>query len=243
MGRFISGASSGGGAAEIVALDTFTSSGTWTKPAETLPTDIIVVDMWDGGGSGAVGTTAARSGGAGGNFNRFEFSASKLSATEPVVIGVGGAAVVGTTIGGNQGGLSSFSGIGSRTAPGTAAGTAPTAGSCATDDLNARGGLCTLTISTTAMQLSIRAGGQGGNSNTTGLVALAGAKSIVGGDGGAAAAGASAVATAGKAPGGGGGSASGTGTLTSGAGARGEVRVYVIRGVFTVGDAALPTSI
>lgn len=243
MGRFISGASSGGGAAEIIAFNPFEVTGTWTKPATALPTDLVVVDMWDGGCSGAIGGSAARSGGAGGNFNRFEFSASKLSATEPVVVGAGAAAVVGATVTGNVGGLSSFSGIGSRTAPGAAAGTAPTAGSCATDDLNSRGGLCALTISTTAMQVSIRAGGQGGNSNTTGLVALAGAKSMAGGNGGAAAAGAGVTATNGTAPGGGGGSASGTGTLTSGAGARGEVRVYVIRGVFTVGDAILPTSI
>lgn len=237
-----------GGGLQFIALDTFTASGTWTKPAATLPTDLIVVDMWDGGGSGAVGQSAAP-GGAGGNFNRFEFLAGKLSATEAVVIGAGGAVVAASvTVPGLAGGLSTFKGFGSKQAPGVAVaaavpGAAPVAGICISQDMADRGGLCaTSLVAVTSPPTSFFAGAQGGNIDA-GAVRTP-SVSLAGGNGGTAVSAGSAVAVAGVAPGGGGGAASGgSGTRTSGAGARGEVRVYVIRGALTVNGAILPTSI
>lgn len=233
----------GGGAAEIIALDTFAASGTWNKPAEVEPGDLIVIDMWDGGGSGARHGSNSVSGGAPGIWHRFEFSADALPSSAPVVIGAGGAASGATT--GNPGGMSSFNGLGSYSAPGggasnsTVGNTVPTAGVPFGAGKIPLSEVAETVAANAAGRHSVFCAGQGG-----GAINLGGGApgiSVVGGDGGTAADG-SGTAGDGQVPGGGGGAARGAVAL-SGAGARGEVRVYVIRGALSVGALVLPASI
>ena len=75
-------------------LDTFTSSGTWTKESWAQTVEVVVVGGGGGGGSGRRDTTAnARRGGGGGGsggFNHAVFLASTLGATVTVTVGAGG---------------------------------------------------------------------------------------------------------------------------------------------------------
>lgn len=99
--------------AAIVDTQTFIASGTWTKPVGILPTDLVVIDLWGGGGAGGCRgsnsdqTTGA--GGGGGAHNRLQIRAANLNATETVTVGAGGTGVFnnGASTGGN-GGYSEF---------------------------------------------------------------------------------------------------------------------------------------
>ena len=87
-------------------VQTFTSSGTWTKPG--LPsTSKVIIELWGGGGSGARGESGNMGGGGGGGYNRLETVLSALGATETVTIGPGGAAVT-SAANGNPGTNSTF---------------------------------------------------------------------------------------------------------------------------------------
>lgn len=95
---------SGGGGS--VSIQTFTTSGTWTKPAVGY---LTWAKCWGGGGSGGKGTTAdAAHGGGGGGFQQRWFNTSDLGATETVTIGAGGASQTTASTVGNDGGNTTF---------------------------------------------------------------------------------------------------------------------------------------
>lgn len=108
-------ASSGSGGI-IVDTQTFTASGTWTKPAGALPSDIVIIDLWGGGGPGAVrgdSSLSTGAGGGGGAHNRQTMRVRDLNATETVTVGTGGAAATATNSSGatgSGGGYSEFKG-------------------------------------------------------------------------------------------------------------------------------------
>lgn len=77
-------------------IQTFTSSGTWTKPSAG---SVAHVQCWGGGGGGYSG---AGGGGGGGGFNEAWLPTAGLAATISVTIGSGG------TAGGGNGGTSTF---------------------------------------------------------------------------------------------------------------------------------------
>ena len=85
---------------------TFTSSGTWTKPSGLSGTELVIVQAWGGGGAGGAGiysdNSAGGGGGGGGCFVERKFKASELGATETVTIGAAGTGGAGAGgVGGN----------------------------------------------------------------------------------------------------------------------------------------------
>lgn len=89
-------------------IDDFTSSGTYTKPADL---KWAVAEVWGGGASGSsagtasAGQSAMGAGGGGGGYCRKLYAASGLSSTESVTVGVGGS---GNSGAGNAGTASTF---------------------------------------------------------------------------------------------------------------------------------------
>lgn len=216
-------------------IQTFTSSGTWTKPAGYGSNSRALVQSWGGGASGdAANGSSSPGGGGGGAYVEAWFNLSNLGTTESVTIGAGGAAVVG--IGhGHAGGDTSF---GSHvTAPGApdpvntstggqGGGWGPFDGAGAGQTING-------VVFTTASD-GYNEGGGGGNNNNPGGNSVwgggggggasnaVGGNSQFGGDGGTGSLGG--TGGAGAQPGGGGGA---SGNNHSGAGGPGQVVVTV----------------
>jgi len=88
-----------------INLQTFTSSGTWTKPSLAAGSRVLI-QAWAGGGSGSKTTAGGGIGGGGGGYNERWLSLSAMGATETITIGAGGTAVT-TNASGNNGGNSS----------------------------------------------------------------------------------------------------------------------------------------
>lgn len=271
------GSGGGSGSFEVVGSQTFTSSGTWTKPAGIKPDDIVVIDAWGGGGGGTSQTDGSNygGGGGGGQHRRHQVRANALAATETALVGAGGTGglkVSGTTgsgQAGGEGGDSTFTISGSAVLianggkganyygsggfGGGSVGRATHASNSQVRPSKWGGGISGNGI--TAVDYPIYSTDHGGasggsyyhsNSDRTpagdsiwggagGRAAQtsgAGGQSILGGDGGASDA--NGPGSNGAAPAGGGGGA--RTTLQAGDGARGEVRVYVIRGGFVPED-------
>ena len=83
----------------VANVQTFTSSGTWTKPSLGASSRVLI-QAWGAGGSGA---KSAGGGGGGGGYNERWLTLSQMGATETITIGAGGTAVT-TNVSGNQGG-------------------------------------------------------------------------------------------------------------------------------------------
>lgn len=108
-----------------INVQTFSSSGTWTKPSGFSASSRVMIQAWGGGASGAVGETSLPTyggGGGGGGYNFGWFSLSQFGATETVTIGAGGNSVSALNTSGNNGGttsvgslLSAFGGAGGGT--------------------------------------------------------------------------------------------------------------------------------
>lgn len=140
--------SSGG---TTVSFQTFTASGTWTKPTGV---KLVHVRCWGGGGGGGAKPTWGGGGGGGGAFVTGTFDASILPASVSVTVGAGGVGVSSSS--GTNGGASSFGSYliangGSRGVGGS--------GNCAgTSHLGGRGGAV----------YSFAGGAGGGGAATTG---------------------------------------------------------------------------
>jgi hypothetical protein len=90
-------------------VQTFNSSGTWTKP---LSGTMARIQVWGGGagGSSNIGTNFT-GGGGGGGYNEITVPLSTLGSTVSVTVGAGGAGRTGSTGLGLGGGSSNFGGI------------------------------------------------------------------------------------------------------------------------------------
>lgn len=96
-----------------MVVEEFTTSGTYTKYAQS---KLVIVDALIGAGAGgssgeSSGTTGSKSGGGGGGggmFAKATFLPSQLGATETVTIGAGGSGGSGDLVSGSAGGSSQF---------------------------------------------------------------------------------------------------------------------------------------
>ena len=186
-------------------VQTFTASGTWTKPSGYAPGTMVKLQAWGGGGSGS--GYAQGGGGGGGGYNERWVRLTDLGATETITIGAGGAAQTATAAG-NDGGnttigslLTAYGGKGGNPALGAYQGGGG-GGTISKGDASCNGGGPGGGIYSTSAgtgQNSVYGGGAGGGTNfgqpgdsywgggggAAGSMVAAGGDSVWGGGGGA----------------------------------------------------------
>lgn len=126
---WVSSTPTSGGA---INVQTFTTSGTWTKPSLAAGSRVFI-QAWGGGGSGGKqsGTAGAGGGGGGGYIERW-VTLSTMGSTETITIGAGGAAISANgngNLGGNTTVGSLITGYGGGGGGGTSASTNNSQGS------------------------------------------------------------------------------------------------------------------
>lgn len=214
---------------------TFTASGTWTKPASAPASALVIVEAWGGGGGGGRISGLAGGGGGGGYMTEI-FTAGDLTATVTVTVGAGGPGRTTSTGNGTAGGNSTFGsyvtayggGGGGQSGNGNGGGGG---GELQAGTTSGAGGLVGGGSLNGGDALTIYAGGGGGSEATK----RTGGNAVYGGGGGTVGGGAGGLslfagagganAAAGSAPAGGGGTAIG---VNGGNGARGEIRVLTV---------------
>jgi len=185
-------------------IQSFTSSGTWTKPTGV---STVYVQVWGGGGGG--GNGAGNQGGGGGGGGGYSAGLVSVSGNVTVTVGSGGGA-------GAAGGNSSFAG--SSTLTGNGGGGGSSIGTAGTGGTGTGG-----TVNLSGATGGVGEGSDGGGGGSGGGSPFGGAGG--GGGPGANASNPSTNGGPGGAPGGGGGGASENGG-TGGSGGAGLVIVY-----------------
>lgn len=92
-------------------VQTFNSSGTWTKPTGFGASARVLIQCWGGGGSGGLGSHlyGSAGGGGGGGYEERWMNLSELASSVTATVGAGGAAMTTVTIStANPGGNTSF---------------------------------------------------------------------------------------------------------------------------------------
>lgn len=89
-------------------IDTFTSSGTWTRPSWVTSVSYLIVG---GGGGGGGDDVASRAGGGGGGEVKTGTSSGLGSASYSITVGTGGAGGTTSSVAGTSGGSSTFNSI------------------------------------------------------------------------------------------------------------------------------------
>jgi hypothetical protein len=225
-------------------VQTFESSGTWTKPLSYTSTARVLLQAWGGGGSGGKSNNStACSGGGGGGYVERWVALSAMGSTETITIGAGGAAQTNNGQDGNVGGDTTIGSLVTAYGGGPGDGTASS-----TDSITAGGGnaLGAGTVSAKGSPgfMNMWSGadggavvasavgngsaaifGGGGGGADLGGTAGTGGSSLYGGAGGAGG-GASVDGNDGTQPGGGGGGSSNA-AGESGAGGAGKVIITV----------------
>lgn len=187
----------------------FTGSGTWTKPSGFSAKAYVLIEAWGAGGGGGRNTAASTvSGAGGGSYKTRRILLSALGSTETVTIGAGGTGRTGSAGSGTAGGNTTFGsfltayggGPGQNNGTGGGGGTFFAQGVTGSGDGDFfTGGNGGPGSGTGVGGQSVYGGGGGGGGGTSGT--NAGGVSQFGGSGGTG----GGTATAGTQPGGGGG--------------------------------------